>query len=443
MCFCIIETNQQSLHERVITMKTKLCNTSVTFTYPALLAICLTALAPMTQAADTLSETLTTGKVSGELRYRYEWVDQEGVADKARASTLRTQLGYTTGDFHGVGGFLQFEDVHVVGNERYNSTINGLTQYPVVADPASTEINQSYLSYQGLPETTLKYGRQVIVYDNQRFVGNVGWRQNEQTYDGFTLNTTVLPATNIAYAHITNVNRIFSERHPTLSDVKIDADFFNLAYKGLKPVSMVGYGYLLDYQPAQPFPVTASNKTLGLRFDGGYALGAAKLLYTAEYAKQSKYADGVSSIDAHYTYAMLGAGLGGVQIKFNYELLSGDGTYGFATPFATLHAFNGWADKFLTTPKDGIKDIFVSAGGAVQSTQLLLVYHNFSSDYFDYHYGTEWDAQASRKVGKLLTLTAKFAAYNGDSNTSNDARNIAAGLSKQIDKAWLQADVQF
>ena len=424
-------------------MKTKLCNTSVSFTYSTLLATCLTALVPMAHAADTLSEALTTGKLSGELRYRYEWVDQEGVANKARASTLRTQLGYTTGDFHGVGGFLQFEDVHVVGNERYNSTINGLTQYPVVADPASTEINQSYLSYLGLPDTTLKYGRQVIVYDNHRFVGNVGWRQNEQTYDGFTLNNTSLPSTSVSYAHVTNVNRIFSERHPTLSDVKVDADFLNLAYKGLKAGTVVGYGYLLDYRPAQPFPITASNKTLGLRFDGGYPLGAAKLLYTAEYAKQNKYADGATTIDANYTYAMLGAGLGGVQIKFNYELLSGDGIYGLATPFATLHAFNGWADKFLTTPKDGIKDIFVSAGGALQGTQLLLVYHNFSSDYLGYRYGTEWNAQASRKVGKLLTLTAKLAAYNGDSNASNTARNAAAALAQGIDKAWLQADVQF
>lgn len=424
-------------------MKIKPCNTSVSFAHSTLLTVCLTALTPMAQAADSLSEALTTGKLSGQLRYRYEWVDQEGFADKARASTLRTQLGYATGDLYGVGAFLQFEDVHVVGNERYNSTINGLTQYPVVADPASTEINQSYLSYKGLADTILKYGRQGIVYDNHRFVGNVGWRQNEQTYDGFSLQNTSLPSTSVSYAHVTNVNRIFSERHPTLSDVKIDADFLNLAYKGLKAGTLVGYGYLLDYQPAQPFPITASNKTLGLRFDGSTPLGAMKLLYTAEYAKQSKYADGADTIGADYDYAMLGLDLGGVQIKFNYELLSGDGVYALATPFATLHAFNGWADKFLTTPKDGIKDVFVSAGGAWLGTHLLAVYHNFSSDYLGYDYGTEWDAQASKKIGKQLTLTAKYAAYDADGNALNEARNAAAALARQIDKIWLQADLQF
>ncbi len=414
------------------------------FKYLILAGICLTAYASTTHAADTLSEALTTGKASGQLRYRYEGVNQEGFTEKAFASTLRTQLGYTTADWHGLGAMLQFEDVHVIGNERYNSTINGLTQYPVVADPASTEINQAYLSFKGLPDTTLKYGRQVIVYDNHRFIGNSGSRQNEQTYDAFSLINTSLPSTTISYAHVTNVNRIFSELHPTLSDVRMDGDLLNIAYKGLKAGTLVGYGYLLDYLPAQPFAPTASNKTLGARFDGGLPVGATKLLYTAEYARQSDYADGLSTIDADYAYAMLGIAVADVQFKLNYELLSGDGVYGFATPLASLHAFNGWADKFLTTPKDGIKDAFVSVGGSVLGTNLLAVYHLYSADNLGYQYGTEWNALASKKFGKLLTLTAKYAAYNGDNNTQNAARNPApVALARDINKFWLQTDVQF
>ena len=413
------------------------------FKYLMLAGVCLAAYASTARAADTLSEALTTGKASAQLRYRYEGVDQEGFTEKAFASTLRTQLGYTTGDWHGLGAMLQFEDVHVIGNERYNSTINGLTQYPVVADPASTEINQAIVSFKGLPDTTLKYGRQVIVYDNHRFIGNVGWRQNEQTYDAFSLVNISLPSTSLSYAHVTNVNRIFSELHPTLSDVRMDGDLLNIAYKGLKAGTLVGYGYLLDYLPAQPFPPSASNKTLGARFDGGYPLGATKLLYTMEYAQQSDYADGVDTIDADYAYAMLGIAVADVQFKLNYELLSGDGVYGFATPLATLHAFNGWADKFLTTPKDGIKDAFVSVGGAVLGTNLLAVYHLYSSDHLGYQYGTEWNAQASKKLDKILTLTAKYAAYDGDANTQNVARNAPAALARDIDKFWLQAEVQF
>ena len=425
-------------------MKRNNSSTHQPFVRSALMAACLAALAVPASAADSLADALTGGKVSANLRYRYEWVDQEGVAEKAGASTLRTVLGYTTGDYHGFGGFVQFEDVHVVGNERYNSTINGLTQYPVVADPADTEVNQAYLSYKGIPGTVLKYGRQVIIYDNHRFIGNVGWRQNEQTYDAFSAVNSSLPSTVISFAHVDNANRIFSEEHPTLSDVKMNGELLNVAYKGLKAGALVGYGYFLDFEPGQPFPITASNKTLGLRFDGGFPIGGSKLLYTAEFAKQSDYKDGATTVDADYGYAMLGIDLGGVQIKLNYELLSGDGVYGFATPFATLHAFNGWADKFLTTPKDGIKDAFISVGGAWLGVNLLAVYHDYSSDNLGYSYGSEWNALASKKIDKNLTLTAKYAAYNGDTNSLNQTRNPApAALARDIDKIWLQAEVQF
>ena len=34
----------------------------------------------------------------------------------------------------------------------------------------------------------------------------------------------------------------------------------------------------------------------------------------------------------------------------------------FQTLLATLHKFQGWADKFLTTPPNGIRDLYGSAG---------------------------------------------------------------------------------
>ena len=408
-----------------------------------LAGVCLALVTPAAYSGDNFMEALTGGKPSVYLRYRFEGVDQEGIARKAEASTLRTQLGYLTGDFYNFGAFLQFEDVRVIGGERYNSTTNGLTQYPAVVDPEGTEINQAYLSFKGIPGTTLKYGRQAIIYDNHRFIGNVGWRQNEQTYDAFTVQNTSLKSTTISYAHITNVNRIFGEDHPTQSDLEMKGDLLNVAYSGFKVGKIVGYGYFLDYDNGQPIAVTASNKTLGVRFDGSYPLTPFKLLYTAEYAHQSDYKGGASSVDADYGYAMLGFEKKGIQLKLNYELLSGDGVYGFATPLATLHAFNGWADKFLNTPRDGIRDAFISVGGSAWGTQLMAVYHDYSSDNLSYSYGSEWNLIASKKIKKYLTLTAKYATYNGDVNTSNVTRNGPAALSKDIDKLWLQAEIQF
>ena len=425
--------------------KTVIQNRQALLTQTALSGVCLALLAPVAHSGDNFMEALTGGKPSLQLRYRFEQVDQEGFAKKAEASTLRTQLGYLTGDFHGFGAFLQFEDVRVIGSERYNSTVNGLTQYPVVADPEGTEINQAYLSFKGIPKTTLKYGRQEIVYDNHRFIGNVGWRQNEQTYDAFTLQNTSVPSTVISYAHVSNVNRIVGPDHPTQSDLGLNGDLLNVAYSGFKAGKIVGYSYLLDYERGQFIPVTASNKTLGLRFDGSYPIAPFKLLYTAEYARQSDYKLGAATVDADYAFAMLGVDRKGVQIKLNYEELGGNGIYGFATPLATLHAFNGWADKFLNTPRDGIRNAFVSVGGTAWGTNLLAVYHDYSSDNLSYRYGSEWNLQASKKIKKYLTLTAKYAAYNGNANATNVTRNGSAATApaRDIDKLWLQAEFKF
>jgi hypothetical protein len=378
---------------------------------------------------------------SGELRYRYEWVDQDGFALKAKASTLRTHLGYTTPDYRGFGGFVQIEDVRHIGAERYNSSVNGLTQYPAVTDPTDTELNQGYVSYKGLPATVLKLGRQVITYDNHRFIGDVGWRQNQQTYDAFTLVNTTFPDMTLSYAHVANVNRIFSERNLALNDVKMQSNLLNASYKGLPVGTLTGYGYFIDYDPGQPFAVTASHRNLGIRLDGSQSAGGVKWLYTVEAAEQDSYADGASTVDASYRFGTVGVDVAGFQIKLSYELLGGDGTYALQTPFATLHAHNGWADKFLTTPRDGLVDVSLSVGTRVGPVSLLGVVRDYSSDNLDYAYGRETNLLASWKVNKELTVLVKSAQYRGDTNATNVSRNLA--LSQDVTKYWLQVGYQF
>lgn len=115
--------------------------------------------------------------------------------------------------------------------------------------------------------------------------------------------------------------------------------------------------------------------------------------------------------------------------------------YGFATPFATLHAFNGWADQFLTTPNDGLRDFFITAAKSWAGINWFVRYDRFSSDHGGYDYGSEWGVSAAKKVNKNLTVLAKYAAYDGDANSTNVARNLT--LSRDLSKFWLQADFQF
>lgn len=394
------------------------------------------AFAPNGASAATFYEALSGGKVSANIRYRDEWVEQQNIGNWAHASTVRTHLGYLTGDYLGLGGFLQFEDIHTVAADRYNDTINGATSFPIIADPVDTEINQAYLSYKAY-KTLLKYGRQTLIYDNHRFIGNVGWRQNEQSFDAFSAVNTSIPATTLSYAYTTNINRIFSDRSDK-GNVRLKGHLFNAAYKGLTAGGLTGYAYLLDYNPKQALAATASNMTFGLRFDGNAKVADLKYLYTLEYATQSDYGDGASTVDADYQFLMAGVDWGFVQLKLNYEKLAGDGKYGFATPLATLHAFNGWADQFLITPTRGIVDQFISVGGTVAGINLLARYHDFSSDEQGYAYGNEIDLQAAKKITDYMTLLLKYADYRGD----NNSRNIAP-LTLDVTKMWLQMEIQF
>lgn len=405
------------------------------------LALAMLAAVPPVQAADSLLDALTYGSVSGELRYRYEWVDQEGIANKAKASTLRTQLGYLTDSYQGFNAFLQFENVAMIGPAHYNSTTNGKTTYPIVSDPTGTEVNQAFLSYEAGYGTTLKLGRQVIILDNQRFVGNVGWRQNEQSFDAFDAVNKSLPDTQITYAYLTDANRITGD-DAVNGDLRMKTHLINVAYSGLSAGTLIGYDYLLhDENQTLPSVPAASTQTLGLRFTGKHPLAGATLLYTAEYAKQSDYANNHTSSDEKYAFGEFGALVSGITAKLGYEKLGGNGTVSVQTPLATLHAFNGWADKFLTTPKDGIDDVYLSVGKKLYGVELLGVYHDFSSDHLSYDYGTELDLSVGKKINKSLSLLLKYANFSGDKNATNVAKNLA--VTKDVEKLWLQADVTF
>jgi len=395
-------------------------------TASSVVGVALLVVTVSTAAADDFTGALTGGKASADLRLRYESVDQANALKDANVPTLRLRLGYETGQFHGFGAFVEAETVTALGGGNYNSTVNGKTAYATVADPEATEINQAYLSYAGLADTTLKYGRQRIILDNHRFIGNVGWRQNEQTFDAFTLTNASLPQTNITAGYIYNVNRVFSDKSPQ-GDFNMNSPIFNVSYKGWSLGEVVGYGYLLDFTDL----AASSTQTYGLRLKGSAPLGGAKALYTAEYATQRDYRDNPRSYDLKYYLVEGGVGLSSAEFKLGYEVLGGNGTVAFQTPLATLHAMNGWTDQFLATPVAGLKDAYLSAATMVRGTRLEAIYHDFRADSNSTRYGTEWNLQAVKAIDKTYAVGVKYASYD------------AKGFSVDSDKFWLWAEAKF
>lgn len=227
-----------------------------------------------------------------------------------------------------------------IGDEKFNNFENVHTAYSVVADPFGTEVNQGYLSYDGFA-TEFKLGRQEITNRDapfHRYIGKVLWRQNHQSFDGFSLVNKSLENTTISYAHIGNVETISGEDSIAKpQDIDMNTDLFNIHCSGLAIGDSEGYAYLIDNEDV----ITSSSETFGTRLSGAQAVNADwKVLYTAEYAKQNDYKDGFMD-DQNYHLAEIGGKYDGWITKFLYEMQEGDGTYSFSTPLGTNHVFQG------------------------------------------------------------------------------------------------------
>lgn len=390
---------------------------------------------PVVQAEDAFFDALTGGKVSFSARARYENVDQDGITKDADALTVRTTLGYKTGVFHGFSGFIEMEDVAELGSEHYNDTSNGNTQYPVVVDPKGTEVNQAYLAYN-FGENEIKFGRQEITYRNapfHRFVGNVLWRQNHQSYDGVRFTSKALPDTKFEYSYINKINTIFGdEKNTALIDngvIDVSGHLASVQYSGL-PIGMLSaYAHLVDYKDVG----SISNKIIGARLSGAQPINEGfKVIYTAEYAQQSDYKDGTQQ-DHDYYLAELGGKYKGWLAKVSHEVQEGDGTSSFKTRLGTNHAYQGWADKFLATPAQGLEDTYFTVVGNVLGAKLVAVYHDFETDEGSLDAGEEFDILLQKTFAKHYTMAVKYADYQADDEF---------GLT-DTKKFWLLGQVKF
>jgi alginate export protein len=378
--------------------------------------------------ADDISSMVTNGKATLDFRYRYEFVDQDGKPKDAKASTLRSRLTLASASYKGYSFLTEFDNVSHIGDDKYNSTANGNTEYPVVADPKGTAVNQAWLKYTW-DELSGAYGRQRINHGSQRFVGGVGWRQNEQTYDGFRAEWGAASSVKLDYAYVYNVNRIFGPDDGPVQPASLRGDnhFARLDWTIAEGHTVSGFGYgieideAFDYAPGKS--VDNSSNTFGLEYAGKFGPVSAK----AAYASQSDAGDSNLDYDADY-YMLEGAvGFSGLTAKLGYEVLGGDNGVGFKTPFATLHKFQGWADMFLTTPGDGVEDIYVGLTGKVGPVKLGGFYHDFQAEDSSADFGSELDLVATWPVNKSLSLQFKYA----DFSTDNKARYA------DTTKAWL------
>ncbi len=390
------------------------------------------------------------GAVKIDLNTRFENVNQDNVRNRllngvpaarqprtANAVTTRLRLSLLSPVFHGLQGYAEYQGVYAM-DSNYNSTRNDKTGYSTVVDPYESELDQLWISYAGIADTLIKGGRQVIQFDDQRFIGNVGWRQLQQTFDSvlITHNNQQLFGLTVNAGYIGRVKTI------TTTTEGVTAPILNVNYKLGDYGNMVGYGYWLDYtDPGANTVYYKSNQTYGLRLTNYQKQGDSfklsdnfGLQYTAEWSSQSNYQSNPNSYTVN-RYNLMG-GFTAYMFSFQgaMEQLDGVGkNKAFQTPLGTNFAFQGWADQFLTTPDNGIRDVFGAVTTSLDRGEVTLsgVYHAFYDDTGNTYYGNEWDFMASKKFGKHYTLLARYAYYNADQ------------YSTDTQKIWVQGNINF
>ena len=381
-----------------------------------------------TQAAFTsasLSAKESKSGFYGDFRLRYETVSQDNALEDADALTLRSRLGFKTKSVEGFSALIEVENnLEIIDDFSVPPTGDRTGQFSVVADPETTEIDQAFISYSS-EKLKAKVGRQVITLDGHRFVGHVGWRQDRQTFDAAVVNYTPVKGFNINASYIDKRNRIFADER----DIDSKDLIFNTSYK-FASGKLVGYAYLLEVDTA----ANNSLDTYGVSYKGSTKAGDTKILYTAEYATQ----EANDTFDTDYLLLEGGASFSGITAKLGYEVLgSDDGQRGFATPLATLHKFNGWADLFLGTPAQGLEDTYLTLSGKAAGGKWVATYHDFSSDVSlngESDLGSEINLLYTRKLGEGFSGGLKFADY--------DAGDSAFGR-VDTQKAWAWVSYKF
>ncbi|HEX7758434.1 MAG TPA: hypothetical protein VF459_02955 [Caulobacteraceae bacterium] len=372
-------------------------------------------------AEPTISDAIAGGKLLLEDRVRYEYVDQANLTLRGRSLSERLRIGWETADWRGFKALLEFEDVRHADYGHYNvavpggASLNGKTTYPIINDPSFTELNRAQLTWTPSANFSFTAGRQRVLIDDQRFVGNVGWRQDEQTFDALRTDFTFgrLKAT---YAYVFHVNRIFGQA----LDWKSDSHLLNVTYAVADPLRLEGFVYALDFSnsPAN------STLTAGGRVSGKVWAGLVQLAYDATYANQSDYRGNTAPFSLNYYQVDLAGTFDIFTVKGDYEVLDGNGTRGFTTPLATTHGFQGWSDAFAAnsgnkTHVDGLRDFNLTLTMKprfkfkyLYNAEFLVRYHDFHAERTGAALATEWDAQIQAAINPKLTAAIKYAGFH-------------------------------
>ena len=385
-------------------------------------------------------------KLKGEVRPRYENVDDGNSAtSNANAFTARTKLSVTGNllDVNGLSATVGVISVNNFGSHEYNwdnsgQYTDGTNPYAKVVDPQKAMMSNAEINYTA-NNTTLHAGRGQVNLDNQRFIGTVGWRQLERSYDSVFVANNSIENLSVLAAWVYGFQGVGAGDTTDTNTVLLHA-----AYTVMPELKVTAYDYM----------IANFADTYGIALTGKLNLSGAKLNYRAEYASQNDASMDIHTqtpttgkADADYYNLDLGANVNGILAGINYEVFSGQSwpasatkETNFTTPLATGHKFNGWADV-ANSNNGGLQDFNIRLGYKANGLgKILAVYHDFKADTAaagaSDDKGSEFDVVYVNKIPGVNKL-------NGLLKYADFSKGKVAGTTDDVQKIWVGLDYKF
>jgi len=355
-------------------------------------------------------------------RLHYEDVNSDRQVN-ASGATLRSRIRFETGEYRFAQFTFELENITNLTPKNFSDGVRN-EGTAVIADPDITEVNQAYFRFNGIPRSILQLGRQVIKLDDERHIGAVDFRQNQQTFDGISVVSKPTDNLSLFYAHLRGVNTILG-RKAANGRQHLESNLFNVQYQLNQRFSVVAYHYRLNNDDVPG----SDHNTSGIRFSALWPMVEVTPSLILEYARQFpdlQQAPGINLDSLDYRRIKLTLKRRHFSLVFGNELLAAEHNIAFQTPLATLHKFQGFTDQFLQIPSDGLRDRYATVRVNIGPGRIEFTAHEFESDSNRRNIGKEHSIGAWYQIGERGKLLVKWARFK-DPRPNGDIR-----------KYWLQ-----
>ena len=195
-----------------------------------------------------MSEAITNGKVSGEVKIWYQTNEREpeGLFEKENSIfDAGVRLGYVTDTFYGFGAGINFYAVDDLGAHD-NFANNSMHRFdnkgegPINHHDTATWLGEAYLTYK-LSHTMAKFGRQNI---KSPLINSDEWALFPNNFEAYLVESSEVPDTTIRIGYIKEERWLKSEDFDDISDNGII--MLGLINKSITNTVLSAYYYYVD-----------------------------------------------------------------------------------------------------------------------------------------------------------------------------------------------------